>query len=106
MATRSTMDFQEEILDSEEPVLVLFHAPWCPYCRSYLPVFRDAQDKGMRLAEVDIGDYDNPLWETYGIEVIPTMLLFQGGRVVARADGRYHIGLDRADLERMLKAAG
>ncbi len=99
------LDFEAEVLRAEEPVLALFHARWCPFCTDFLPLFRAAQDADVRLAEVDISDESDPLWDAYGIEIVPTLLLFHAGEVAARADGMYLRGLSREDLERMVRLA-
>ncbi len=86
-------------------MVALFTAQWCGFCLRFLPTFRRAQAEGVRFVEVDISDYDDPLWDVYRIEVVPTLIVFHQGKVAARADGRYMRGLDDADMERMLQAS-
>lgn len=105
MTSTPETDFKRDVLSSEEPVMALFHAQWCGFCRAFMPTFRRADADGVKFVEVDISDYDNPLWDSYAIEVVPTLILFDGGRVVSRADGRYMRGLDDADMAGMLQAA-
>ncbi len=105
IATAAEPEFEREVLSSEKPALALFYAQWCPFCRAYLPVFRGAESDGVKLVEVDISDESDPLWDVYGIEVVPTLILFHGGGVIGRADGRYLRGLEEADLERMIQIA-
>ncbi len=105
MASTPETDFERDVLSSEEPVIALFHAQWCGFCRAFMPIFRRAEALRVRLVEVDISDYDSPLWDSYGIEVVPTLILFEGGQVVARADGRYMQGLDDTDMAQVLQAA-
>ncbi len=104
-ATTSGLDFDRDVLNSGVPALALFYAQWCPYCRDYLPTFRGAEAEGVKLVEVDISDESDPLWDVYGIEVVPTLILFHRGSVIGRADGRYLRGLQEADLARMLEVA-
>ncbi len=59
----------------------------------------------MILVEVDISDEANPLWDTYSIEVVPTLILFRNGLMLDRADGRFMEGLHEGDLERLLETA-
>jgi thioredoxin 1 len=84
--------------------LVLFHASWCPYCRSFAPVFEEAGAAATDWVPVEavVDDDDNPLWDEYGIDVVPTLILFEGGRPARRADAHHGIGLTRHDLKRVL----
>ncbi len=99
-----TVDFKDDVLESEVPVVALFHARWCGFCSSFLPTFRGVRADGFRLVEVDISDYDSPLWDTYGIEIVPTLIAFDQGVVIDRVDGRFMSGLSEDDLERIVEA--
>lgn len=84
--------------------VVLFHATWCPYCRSFAPIFAEAGASATDWVPVEavVDDDDNPLWEEYGLDVVPTLILFEGGRPARRADAHHGIGLTRSDLARIL----
>ena len=87
--------FRKEVLGSEDPTVALFWATWCPFCRKFKPVFdRLAADKPWRFASVYLDDYENPLWDDYAVDVVPTLALFRDGKVVERADGVLGYGLD------------
>ncbi len=100
----------KEDLDSQlsinEEVLALFYASWCPYCVSFVPTF----DK--KIVEVNIGkvihvlldDYDNPLWDDYNIEAVPTIIFFEKGKVSRRFDGKFGRGLNEKQLNVWLEA--
>ena len=86
-------------------VLALFYASWCPYCRSFLPVFNKISSKqSVDLAvRVKLDDYDNPLWEEYSIEAVPSVILFEAGTVRRRLDGRFGYGLSEKQFAEWLE---
>jgi thioredoxin-like negative regulator of GroEL len=86
-------------------VLALFYASWCPYCRSFLPVFdKNAAKCSFDLVlRVIVDDYDNPLWEEYSIEAVPTIILFDGGQICRRLDGSFGEGLSEKQLKEWLR---
>jgi thioredoxin 1 len=97
-------NFDKGVSNIKDKTVVLFYADWCPFCRKFKPVFESYDDKAdARLAEAKINDEDNPLWDKYKIEVVPTIVAFKGGRVVARRDGKAGMGLFDEDLKALLK---
>ena len=76
--------FEEQILKADQPVLVDFWAPWCTYCRRIAPAFdkiaKQQEDK-LVFAKVNV-DEAPEIAEKYGIDTIPTLLLFKNGEVV------------------------
>ncbi len=93
------------ILYKTEKVLVLFYASWCPYCMRFVPVFdekiRDFNNGN--VIHVLLDDYDNPLWDDYEIDAVPTVLFFENGIVSKRLDGRFGAGLKEEQLNVWLK---
>ena len=76
-------NFQGEVLDSDQPVLVDFWAEWCQPCRMLSPTIDEVADEYAGKAKVGKMDTDGNR-ETpmkYGISSIPTVLLFQGGEL-------------------------
>jgi len=81
--------FQEEVLQSELPVIVDFWAPWCGPCKMIAPVLEDvAADMAGKIKVVKINVDENP--ETapkYNVRGIPTLLVVKAGDVVATKVG-------------------
>jgi len=75
--------------DAGVPVLVDLWAPWCGPCRMVAPVLEQlAHDRAGRLKVVKVNVDDEPqISARYGVQGIPTMLLFEGGELVGRQTG-------------------
>jgi thioredoxin 1 len=81
-------NFQAEVLESTEPVLVDFWAPWCGPCRIVAPHLEELDSEREDLRVVKLNTDDNP--ETaarYNVMSIPTLLLFKNGQVAHQIIG-------------------
>ena len=84
---------------------VAFVADWCPFCRRFRPEFEALPGPvGFRRGWGDVTDLESPLWDSFHLEVVPTVVAFRDGAVVFRIDGVAGVGLGPADLDALRQA--
>jgi thioredoxin 1 len=85
----SDESFEEEVLQSEQPVLIDYWAEWCGPCKMIAPVLEEiATEYSDRLKVVKLNIDDNPKTPPkYGIRGIPTLMVFKNGQVEATKVG-------------------
>jgi thioredoxin 1 len=97
----SEQAFTQDVLESPTPVLVHFWAPWCGLCRLINPLLMRFQGEwGEQFKVVGFNaDQSLKVANTYRLTTLPTLILFEGGKVQHRIDG-FH---GREDLWKSLE---
>ena len=81
-------NFQEEVLNSDRPVLLDFWAPWCGPCRMVVPLVEQIAEerKDIKVGKINV-DENPELASQYGVMSIPTLVVIKDGKVVNQAMG-------------------
>jgi len=103
MTTQVTdADFQQEVLNASEPVLVDFWAEWCGPCKAIAPVLEELSGElagKVKIVKLNVDENPN-ITAQYGVRSIPTMILFKGGEA---ADMKVGAGTPKAGLTKWLE---
>lgn len=102
MAMEITMDnFEQEVLNSDIPVMIDFWASWCMPCKMLAPVIEElsSEAKGAyKVGKIDV-DASPSLAAQFGVMNIPTVIVFKDGKVAEKSVGV----VPKSQLESMLK---
>ena len=89
MVTVITKDnFQDEVLQSDKPVLVDFWAAWCGPCKMLSPVVDQIADENpdIKVGKINVDD-EPELAGQFGVMSIPTLLVFKDGKIAGQSVG-------------------
>ena len=75
----TTENFEEEVLNAKEPVLVDFWATWCGPCMRQGPIVEALAEEGYNVGKIDV-DQEMGLAQQFKVMSIPTLLIFKGGQ--------------------------
>ena len=93
-------DFQEEVLNSEVPVLVDFWAPWCGPCKILSPTLEEISTENrekIKIVKINL-DENQLIAGRYGIKSIPTMMIFEKGELKNQLVG----SMPKQEIEKVL----
>jgi thioredoxin 1 len=94
----------EQVIESEQPVLVDFWADWCPPCHAIAPILEEIAselDGKLTIGKLDADENYNTA-AAYGVYSLPTLLLFKNGELVERIVGFKPKGALMGQLQRHL----
>lgn len=83
-----------DLIQSEKPVLVDFFAEWCGPCKMMAPILQQVKAKmgeDIRIVKIDV-DKNTAVAQTFGIQGVPTLIIFQQGKVKWRQSGVVQAG--------------
>lgn len=83
--TITAQNFEQEVLQSDQPVLVDFYADWCGPCKMMAPVIEEVAGE---VSDIKVGklniDNEMEIAQKYGVMSIPTLIVFKNGAEVKR----------------------
>ncbi len=84
----NTSNFQNEVMNSDKPVLLDFWAPWCGPCRMVVPLVEEIARERPDIKVGKINVDENPeLAKQFGVFSIPTLVLLENGKIVRQEQG-------------------
>ena len=96
----------DSLISGGKKTLVMFYADWCPFCQRFKPTFESFANSiidDIRFYASTINEDDNPLWDKFSINTVPTLIAFFKGNIVSRRDSKMGLGLDESHINSILK---
>ena len=104
MIELTSENFQEEVINSDMPVLVDFWAPWCGPCKMMKPIIEELSEshsEEVKFCKVNIEEFtDYP--EDFAVSAIPALMLVQDGSVIKKEVGLRNKQAIKAMLEEVI----
>lgn len=81
-------EYEQEVLNYKGKVLVDFFATWCGPCQMLTPILEkiSEEENGVKIVKINI-DEETKLAVDNGVEVVPTMILYDNGKIIKRLEG-------------------
>jgi len=98
--SRREYDLENAVKDKTK-VFVLFYASWCPFSQRFLTIFQRVAETSRDCLRM-VTDDKTSLCEKYSVDFVPTVLIFEKGKVTKRLDAEPHEGLSEAQLGKLL----
>ena len=96
----TSVNFEEEVLNSDKTVLIDFYADWCGPCKAYSPIVESvaAENEDIKVVKIDVDNAQDIAYK-YQVMSIPTTVVIKDGKEVNRAVGM----MSKSDLVEMVK---
>ena len=91
-----------EIINGDKPVLIDFYADWCQPCKMMPPILKEVKgklDDKIRILKVDV-DKNQAIAQKWGIQSIPTVMIFKNGEMKFRQPGVIQAGQLIGELQK------